>query len=128
VRRVVSSSSARCVGTVDPYATQARLRLRLRDSLSEEGFEQDPSGACHELDKLLRKARPAALCSHGPVLPTLLARLTDAVDATSPDADLMREHLGEAGAKAMHKGEVLVCHVAGAGPDARVVDVERIDT
>ncbi|WP_076261760.1 NUDIX hydrolase [Intrasporangium flavum] len=128
VRRVVSSSSTRCVETVEPYATRAGVRLRTRDSLSEEGFEADPSGACRQLDKLLRKARPAALCSHGPVLPTLIARLTEAVDATSPDADLMREHLAEAGAKAMHKGEVLVCHVAGAGADARVVDVERIDT
>jgi 8-oxo-dGTP diphosphatase len=128
VRRVVTSSSARCVETVEPYTTQAGVKLRTRDALSEEDFAEDASGATHQLERLLRRAEPSALCSHGPVLPALLARLADAVDASSPDADLLRRRLAEAADEAMHKGEVLVCHLTGTGPSARVVDVERIDT
>jgi 8-oxo-dGTP diphosphatase len=38
------------------------------------------------------------------------------------------EHLRAAADESMRKGEVLVCHLVGRGEDARVVDVERIDT
>jgi 8-oxo-dGTP pyrophosphatase MutT (NUDIX family)/phosphohistidine phosphatase SixA len=128
VRRVVSSSSERCVGTVAPYASQAGLKLRRRDALSEEDFEADGASAVAELDRLLRRGEPATLCSHGPVLPTLLERLADRVADTREARGDVCEQLREAAGQAMRKGEVLVCHLAGTGDAARVIDVERIDT
>ena len=128
VRRVVSSSSERCSATVEPYASRAGLKLRRRDSLSEEGFAADGSGAVAELDRLLKRGEPAALCSHGPVLPTLLERLASRVADTGEAGDTVCERLREAAGQAMGKGEVLVCHVAGTGAEARVIDVERINT
>ena len=41
---------------------------------------------------------------------------------------IVAEHAARGRGRAMAKGEVLVCHVVGRGEDARVVDVERIDT
>ena len=128
VTRVVTSSSERCLATVAPYASQAGVRLRRRDSLSEEGFAADCAGAVAELDRLLERGDPAVLCSHGPVLPTLLERLAARVADTDEPGEAVTERLHEAAGQAMGKGEVLVCHVAGTGEAARVIDVERIDT
>ena len=128
VSRVVSSSSTRCVSTVEPYAVRHGLRLRTRDALSEEGFAQSPAGALSQVERLLQKGEPAALCSHGPVIPCLIEVLHGRVRHSPERGGLVAEQLRQAGSESMRKGEVLVCHVVGKGEDAHVVDVERIDT
>ena len=40
VTRVVTSPSVRCLDTVLPYAVAARLKVRLKPGLSEEGFAE----------------------------------------------------------------------------------------
>ena len=94
--------------------------------LSEEGFAESPVGAVAQVQRLLERGDPAALCSHGPVLPTRSACSTPGWP-TRWNASASRT-LQAAADEAMHKGEVLVCHLVGRGEDARVVDVERIDT
>ena len=125
VTRVVSSSSVRCSATVQPYAASQGLRLRTRDGLSEEGYAENPDDAANELARLLARGEPAALCSHGPVLPSLLESLGSRVGAEHAG---LTTRLDEAAKSAMGKGEVLVCHLSGRGDQARVVGVERIDT
>lgn len=120
--RVVSSPSLRCTQTVDPYAASAGLKVRLKTGLSEEGYAANPAKALHHLDRLLDRATPAAVCSHGPVLPDLLGALGDRLDRGSPDAGTL---LKEAAADGMGKGEVVVAHLVGTGGEARVVAVER---
>ena len=124
----MSSSSTRCVATVEPYAVAHGLRLRTRDVLSEEGFAESEVGAVAQVRRLLERGDPAALCSHGPVLPTLLGLLQARVVHSPERGEVVAEHLRAAADESMHKGEVLVCHLVGRGEDARVVDVERIDT
>jgi 8-oxo-(d)GTP phosphatase len=128
VTRVVSSSSARCISTVEPYAVARGLRVRTRDALSEEGFKQSHDGALAQVERLLEKGDPAALCSHGPVLPTLLEVLCGRVRPSPERGDVVAQRLRGAAAESMRKGEVLVCHLVGKGDEAGVVDVERIDT
>ena len=125
ITSLVGSPSVRCVETLAPYAASARLRMREKNGLSEEGFEADPTKAVKQLDRLLTKGRPAALCSHGPVLPALLEQLITRVDGSLHGAADMVEHLDEADREHMVKGEALVCHVVGTGDRARVVAVER---
>ena len=60
VTRVVSSSSTRCVATVEPYAAARGLRLRTRDALSEEGFAESEEGAVAQVRRLLERGDPAA--------------------------------------------------------------------
>lgn len=128
VTRLVSSSSARCAATLRPYAATAGLPVKLKDGLSEEGFTADPGRSLHHLERVLERGAAAAVCSHGPLLPSLLECLRDRVDLAAdggPEAD---HALRAAADEAMAKGEVLVCHVVGtgAGPGgARVVAVER---
>jgi 8-oxo-dGTP diphosphatase len=125
VRRLVSSPSVRCADTVQPYAAWLGRRLRLKEGLSEEGYEADPLQAMRHLHGLLRRGAPAVLCSHGPVLPDLLDELAGLVDGGSDDGTDAAKQLDEAADAKMAKGEVLVAHLVGTGVDARVVAVER---
>jgi 8-oxo-dGTP diphosphatase len=68
--RVVSSPFVRCWETVEPLATGASLEVELDDRLAEAA---GPYGAL----ALVREtaAGGGVLCSHGDVIPELLARL-----------------------------------------------------
>ncbi len=125
VTRLVSSPSTRASDTLAPYATATGGKLRLKPGLSEEGYAEDPSRARHHLDRLLERGTPAALCSHGPVLPELVARLLERVDATFAPGLVARSVVEDVLDRGMAKGETLVAHVVGTGPDARIVAVER---
>ena len=70
VARVVTSTSTRCVQTVQPYAADQVLPLTEIDELSEEGF--DEAAARTLLSELLSASESSVLCSHRPALPQLL--------------------------------------------------------
>jgi 8-oxo-dGTP pyrophosphatase MutT (NUDIX family)/phosphohistidine phosphatase SixA len=85
VRRLVSSSSTRCVQTLEPYAAASGRRLRTDHLLSEEDATRG------EIRRLVTRlvdelaARPASagglvLCTHRPVLPLVF----DAVGLDNP--------------------------------------------
>ena len=128
VTRLVSSSSLRCADTLRPYAAAAGLPLRLRDGLSEEGYAADPDRSAHHLRRIVERGAPAAMCSHGPVLPSLLERLHAMVDLSADDGPDAATALTEAGDDGMAKGEVLVCHLVDIGDAARIIAVERYPT
>ena len=70
---VYSSSSVRCVATVTPYVHTTGWPLRSFDELSEEGVSVP---AVDELvEALLAADSSAVLCTHRPVLPTVLESL-----------------------------------------------------
>jgi 8-oxo-dGTP diphosphatase len=125
VRRLVSSPSVRCADTLRPYAAQLGAALRTKDGLSEEGYAAEPARAAHHLGRLVERGTPAALCSHGPVLPELLMALLALVDPDEPEAHLAAATLRAAARDKMGKGEVLVAHLVGTGSQARLVAVER---
>jgi 8-oxo-(d)GTP phosphatase len=93
VRRVVTSSSTRCVETVAPYCLAAGVDPELLDLLSEEGVR--PRRLRREVRAAvatLADSGPTALCSHRPVLPEIFA----ALGVDDPDlekADLLVVHL-----------------------------------
>jgi 8-oxo-(d)GTP phosphatase len=119
VRRLVSSPSTRCLDTLKPYAAQARIALRSKEGLSEEGFAADDSKAPHHMQRMIQRGTPVAVCGHGPVLPPMLAVLAER--AKDEPADQLRE----AADLGLAKGEMLVAHLSGSGELARVVAVER---
>jgi 8-oxo-dGTP diphosphatase len=75
VERVVSSDSLRCVDTVHPYATAARAHVELEPRVTEEAHETTAGAAADAVTELLHDPRPAVLCSHRPVLPTIFDAL-----------------------------------------------------
>jgi 8-oxo-(d)GTP phosphatase len=69
VSRVATSSSTRCVQTVEPYAEAAGVPVERHDGLSEEDATAESVEAV--VDGLLA-TRSAVLCTHRPVLPLVL--------------------------------------------------------
>ncbi|NNG20754.1 NUDIX domain-containing protein [Naumannella sp. ID2617S] len=79
VRRVVSSSSNRCVSTVLPFVTEHQLTIDRQTILSEERGVGDPAGVGDLLfdlrHEVIRTRRPLVICGHRPVLPAMLVAL-----------------------------------------------------
>lgn len=121
ITRVLSSPSIRCTETMRPYADAAQVDVRIRPGLSEEGHAARPGRARHHLLRLIERGEPAALCSHGPVLPDLLGELARLAEPGSAAANALSLGLRSG----LGKGEALVVHLIGTGPAARVVDAER---
>ena len=103
IARVVTSTSARCRQTVEPYASAADVHIEASALLSEEGVSAEKTaalmvGLAHELPS----RGPLVVCSHRPVLPGMFAALG------------MRKI-------ALEKGELAVAHIR----KGKVVAIER---
>jgi 8-oxo-dGTP pyrophosphatase MutT (NUDIX family)/phosphohistidine phosphatase SixA len=72
-RRVVTSSSTRCVDTVMPYSEASRRPIQLEDALSEEDATQ--KSVSRIVDALVAAREGAVLCTHRPVLPKVFTAL-----------------------------------------------------
>jgi 8-oxo-dGTP pyrophosphatase MutT (NUDIX family)/phosphohistidine phosphatase SixA len=68
-----TSSSVRCVQTVTPFVDTTGWPTRLYDELSEEGATIE--GVVELVDALLDAGESAVVCTHRPVLPTVLDAL-----------------------------------------------------
>ncbi|GAA2721982.1 NUDIX hydrolase [Cellulomonas aerilata] len=117
VRDVVTSRWERCTATVEPYARSARIEPG--DAyLSEAEHERSPARVAAAVRTLLESRRHAVLCTHRPVLPTVLDVLGAHSRRSVADA-LPRED------PFLRPGEVLVAHVGQTVKGPRVMAVER---
>jgi len=73
ISRVVSSDSARCVQTVEPYADHLGSDIALTRGLTEEHATKETVADC--LRALARGKTPTLLCTHRKVLPLVLHAL-----------------------------------------------------
>ncbi|MBO3725273.1 NUDIX hydrolase [Actinomyces bowdenii] len=106
VGRVISSPWRRCAETVAPYAGAAGIELETEGALTEAAHAERPKAARKVVERALReREEPVALCTHRPVLPTVMevvarhapGRLLRSV----PDRDPW-----------LKTGEILVVHMA----------------
>jgi 8-oxo-(d)GTP phosphatase len=88
--RLVTSSSLRCVQSVTPYAASSGLRVRETDALSEEDASTESVVAI--VDKLLAGKESALLCTHRPVLPTVLDTLGIETEKLAPGELVVVHH------------------------------------
>lgn len=120
IRRLLSSTSTRCLDTLKPYAEHLGRPVETTWLLSEEGYAKKPKKAAEVLLACLRRPTPSALCSHGPVLPDLLETLA------ARSSGQAKNTLRQAARHGLGKGEVLVAHLSHRGKGAPVVvAVER---
>jgi 8-oxo-(d)GTP phosphatase len=100
ITSLVSSTSARCIGTLEPYARVRQLTIEKFSQLTEEVGGDDPRSVAKLILKrrtaVLATGEPTAICVHRPVLPHIL----DALDI--PPATLVT-------------GEFLVAHLTSDG-------------
>jgi len=119
VDTVVTSRWDRCAQTIAPYATAAGLRPVSSDHLTEAQHERSPGRVARTVRELLEAERSSVLCTHRPVLPTVL--------------DVLGQHSRRAVANALptqdpylEPGEVIVAHVAHTSKGPRVVAAEKV--
>jgi len=112
---VLSSPWQRCRATVEPLARIAGLKIRTKDELTEAGHADQPARTAAVIARVLAEARPTVVCTHRPVLPTVI----DAVRAVATQGaalELPRED------PFLAAGEALMLHTTTGG---RVVAIER---
>ncbi|WP_369047447.1 NUDIX hydrolase [Sinomonas sp. P10A9] len=118
--RVVTSPWRRCLDTVLPYvrASRSKVKIRLVEDLTEHGAARKPRKAAAAVVSLFDKGKPAVLCSHRPVLPTLLHEfrtfLAPGLASELPTSDPY-----------LTPGELIVFHVPVEGRQ-RVVALEQV--
>ncbi|MBF4765370.1 NUDIX hydrolase [Nocardioides islandensis] len=88
--RLVTSSSLRCVQTVAPYAAASGWPVQEVDGLSEE--DATAGSVVEVVDELLQARESALLCTHRPVLPTVLDALGIEADKLAPGELLVVHH------------------------------------
>lgn len=90
-QRVISSPWLRCLSTVTPYARTCGLKVKERPQLTEAAHKRRPGRAASVVASLFDKDVPVALCTHRPVLPTVLkvlrAHLSDDLARILPTED-----------------------------------------
>ena len=117
IGQVVTSPSRRCRQTVEPYADRAELGLELEPALSEEDHDTDPTATRSAVRSAASAPGRTALCTHRPVLPTVLRTLADALQESGGLPIPLDRRLAPAGALVVHRGAegrvVAVEHHAG---------------
>jgi 8-oxo-dGTP pyrophosphatase MutT (NUDIX family)/phosphohistidine phosphatase SixA len=116
-----ASTSRRCTETLRRFAKHIDGRVIEEPDLTEEAFLEDSSRAATRVRELAAEQVPLVLCSHRPVLPTILESLAETLvlDADDPQWGRMWD-------SKLPPGGFIVIHRAFA-PDGhvRVVGVER---
>lgn len=79
-----SSDSRRCRDTVGPYASARSLSITLEESLSEEQHLVDPTHAHSRVSAIAASTQPVLLCTHRPVMPTVMDTLQSQFEVTHP--------------------------------------------
>ena len=90
VSRVVTSTSTRCRQSVAPYAEASGLKLEEHDGLTEE--DASAKSVVEIVEDLLETKEGAVLCTHRPVLPSVLDALGVDAARLAPGGMLVVHH------------------------------------
>jgi 8-oxo-dGTP diphosphatase len=101
IERLVSSTSVRCLSTLQPYADATKRKVTTYSGLTEEEGSHDPKGVAKIIRRVrtsaLQTGRPTAICVHRPVLPHILETL-ELAPTTLVTGEFLVAHLTEDGA------------------------------
>ncbi len=118
ITSVHTSDSTRCTETVKRFAKTLEGRVELESSLSEEAHHENPKRAAKTIRRIADLEEPAVICSHRPVMPTIMATLAESLGLPVDDPRLDPK---------MSPGEFLVIHRAFEDGGIRAVAIERHD-
>ena len=114
--RIISSTAVRCLSTVAPLSELTGIPVKATDGISQDAYEAGGSGVPEVVAKRLKRKVAAVLCSHGPVLPRIIAEIAARTE-TETDAALRR-------AASLNTGDFTVLHVSLGHPRSGIVAVE----
>ncbi|TBN57667.1 NUDIX domain-containing protein [Glaciihabitans arcticus] len=108
--KLVSSTAVRCLSTIAPLAGHTGLGVIATDEISQDAFESGTSAVGTVVGKRIRKQKTTVLCSHGPVLPEIIAEIAKQTN-TLWDRDL--EH-----STMLDTGGYTVLHISRENPSS----------
>jgi len=114
--KILSSTAVRCINTVVPLSELTGIPIKLTEDISQDAYEQGFSDVPAIVAKRLKRQVSAVLCSHGPVLPRIVAEIAARTESEA-DAGLRR-------AASLSTGDFTVLHVSLKHPKQGLVAVE----
>lgn len=84
VNQLHTSDSRRCRDTVGPYASARSISIMLEPTLSEERHKESPKKALARVTELALSNSEIALCTHRPVMPTVMESLSQTLTVADP--------------------------------------------
>jgi 8-oxo-dGTP diphosphatase len=79
IQHVHSSPFKRCLSTISRFAKSIDVDIHEEPWLSESGHAKNPDATTDRVQELLESAEPLVLCTHRPVLPTVVSSLSIAL-------------------------------------------------
>ena len=104
IDEVYTSDYTRCVQTVTPFAHARGLTITSVPSLNEETFYEDPTRAVSFANALKQDEMNILICSHNPVIPTMLRGI---LNTKLKNKDLIKLEPGDAWIVHRIKGEIV---------------------
>lgn len=106
IESLISSTSTRCLSTLEPYAVAAKVGIETHDTLTEEIGVKDPDAVVRLVEKIregvLASRTPTAICVHRPVLPAILTAL-ELAPASLSTGEMLVTHLSDEGVHAIER-------------------------
>ena len=104
IDEIYSSDFTRCVQTVSPLGESRGLLVSKVPSLNEATFESDPERSISFANALKQDERNILICSHNPVIPTMLRGI---LNTKLKNKDLIKLEPGDAWLVHRVKGEIV---------------------
>ncbi|MEJ0014192.1 MAG: NUDIX domain-containing protein [Actinomycetota bacterium] len=104
VEEIHTSDAVRCLDTVAQMAKALQITPIITNAVSEYTYKKNKEKAIDYAKELIKKNKQIVLCSHNPVLPRMMEKLTKKIDFDYPDNKLLP---GEAWVLFHSKKEVL---------------------
>ena len=88
IEKVITSDAIRCYDTVEPLTKALDIKLKVEKDISEQSWKKDKELAIEFAKEIIKDERTILVCSHNPVVPRMLEKLTKKIDFDYPDNKL----------------------------------------
>ncbi len=88
LEQIHTSDAVRCYDTVNPIAKGLGIKLEVTGKLSESTYKKDKEKAFDYAKDLIKEDARILLCSHNPILPKMLNKLTKKSDVDADEGKL----------------------------------------
>jgi len=88
LEQIHTSDAVRCYDTVNPIAKALGIKLEVTGKLSESTYKKDKEKAFDYAKDLIKVDTRILLCSHNPILPKMLNKLTKKSDVDADEGKL----------------------------------------
>lgn len=116
VKKIVSSTATRCVQTVTPLSRAIGEKIVESEALSQDAWDDQLADVRPIVGKRVASGKPAVICTHRPVLPSVLDELALATSTIRTSA------ISEAADLA--PGSLSVVHISADNPGSGIAAIE----